>query len=629
LIINSIFQQIKELKKEINADNKDILNKMIIYLFLTRFLCDRHWLSDSPDTYITDKISFNRLLSNWAGQKIKWMDTDEISLSQREKELLKRKIGNIPNLKNENSRILGQIYEYLLDTSYKKKKGVFYTPPEMITNILLPFNHQLSEKLSILDPAVGCGFFLSECYDMIQKSSTNRDQTHRILLEETLNGMDIDKMAVMITCLVLVLKNRNYRHPAGIIHGDFLTEELQPEVKYDIIVGNPPYIGHKKLDSNYKMVLKKKYNQVYYNKGDIYFCFFMQGINKLKKRGKLVYITSRYYFESDNGTGLRKFLQENGHILQIIDFYGQRPIKGAKVDLSILYYEKNCQINSLHKITIARHRRESKIVSEDTRWLQNFGIYEIKQNMLDKSGWQLNSPVQERIFTKIWNSCLLTLDDIVFSFQGVITGCDRAFIYSEKEKEKFPGKYLKPWLKSRNIHSGEITSTGSYLLNTDLIHEIDREHAVLEALIPYKERLEKRRECVRGIRPWYQLQWGRNAKWFEREKIIFPYKANRNRFALDKKHSYFSADIYGFFIKDEFRGRYTEEWLVKLLNTGLYNYLFHIFGKKLGRDLYEYYPNTVMKLRIPDSMTDFESDEDILNCFGLDLEEQQIIKDYI
>jgi D-alanine-D-alanine ligase len=44
----------------------------------------------------------------------------------------------------------------------------------------------------------------------------------------------------------------------------------------------------------------------------------------------------------------------------------------TRVDFFLTHKDKRIYINEVH-------RRESKIVSEDTRWLQNFGIYEIKQ----------------------------------------------------------------------------------------------------------------------------------------------------------------------------------------------------------------------------------------------------------
>ena len=44
--------------------------------------------------------------------------------------------------------------------------------------------------------------------------------------------------------------------------------------KFDYIIGNPPYIGHKNLDSEYKKYILKEYKQVYKGKADLYFCFY-------------------------------------------------------------------------------------------------------------------------------------------------------------------------------------------------------------------------------------------------------------------------------------------------------------------------------------------------------------------
>lgn len=53
-----------------------------------------------------------------------------------------------------------------------------------------------------------------------------------------------------------------------------------------------------------------------------------------------------------------------------------------------------------------------------------------------------------------------------------------------------------------------------------------------------------RRECKKGFRKWYELQWGRNESDYENPKIIFPYKSKQNNFYYDELSYFCSADIY-------------------------------------------------------------------------------------
>jgi adenine-specific DNA-methyltransferase len=107
---------------------------------------------------------------------------------------------------------------------------------------------------------------------------------------------------------------------------------------------------------------------------------------------------------------------------------------------------------------------------------------------------------------------------------------------------------------------------------------------------------------------------------------VFPYKSSSNRFALDKG-SFFSADIYCLLLKNE--SSYSYNFLLRLLNSRVYEYYFKTFAKKLGDNLYEYYPNNLMKLRIP-PFTNIEEETDafLSKYFELTSSEMSIIKQY-
>lgn len=59
-------------------------------------------------------------------------------------------------------------------------------------------------------------------------------------------------------------------------------------------------------------------------------------------------------------------------------------------------------------------------------------------------------------------------------------------------------------------------------------------------------------------------------------KIIFPYKASKNKFYLDK-NAYFSADVYALTINKEEVIDYNS--LLIILNSAIYEFYFKTFGK--------------------------------------------------
>ncbi|MDP4090668.1 MAG: TaqI-like C-terminal specificity domain-containing protein, partial [Bacillota bacterium] len=206
------------------------------------------------------------------------------------------------------------------------------------------------------------------------------------------------------------------------------------------------------------------------------------------------------------------------------------------------------------------------------------------------------------------------------SYQGIITGCDKAFIVSRNIIEEYDieGRILRPWIKSSSIkREGVEVRDELFLIYSNLIEDEEEYPNAIRFIGKFRERLEQRRECRSGKRKWYELQWGREPSIFEGRKIIFPYKCNRNTFAIDGG-SYFSADVYSLVIKDNIYMDLDYEFLQLVLNSALYEFYFKCFAKKLGGRLFEYYPNNLNRLRIP-LQRDFKikNEDELYNYFEL------------
>ncbi|NFS26548.1 class I SAM-dependent DNA methyltransferase, partial [Clostridium sporogenes] len=439
----------------------------------------------------------------------------------------------------------------------KKETGVIYTPKEisiyMIENTINKEEIINNPFIRILDPACGCGNILIPCFfylkTIFEKNLKEINKKHNMnlekqyinkhILDNNLYGFDIDPIAIKILIIDLFCLT-GYYNKNNFKKRDFLIEDINDS--FDIYIGNPPYVGHKSVDKDYSMVLKKKYEDIYKDKGDISYCFFINALNHSNINSKITFITSRYFMESKSGYNIRKHLKENCNIYKILDFYGIRPFKGAGIDPAIIFIDRSVS-NKVEIIKPCKYDKVKKglFFKEDDK-LQRFYVdnYQLKQE-----GWSLIDNISRDIVNKIESRTYKTLDSICTSYQGIITGCDKAFIVDEEiiEKENLEKGIIKPWIKSSYINKERINLRNNFIIYSNLIENVDKYPNIIKHIEKYKDKLENRRECKKKVRKWYELQWGRNFNIFEDKKIIFPYKASKNNFYLDRQGSYFSADI--------------------------------------------------------------------------------------
>lgn len=515
-------------------------------------------------------------------------------------------------------------YYYKIKTE-KKSKGVVYTPYK-ISNYIIKNTIDKSKVLNnpyikIVDPSCGTGNLIIPCFLYLReiytenlsyfnlKFNLNLDENNinKHIIQNNLYGFDIDDISIKILEIDLFVKS-GYIDIKNFVHGDFLTAKVN--TKFDIIIANPPYIGKKNIDKDYSKTIKSLYKDIYKDKSDIVYCFFQKSLQIIKVNGRLGFIMSRYFMESPSGKELRKILKQFCIIYKIVDFYGIRPFKNVGIDPVMIFLVYNEKDN--YDIEVIKPKSNTKNIYffESNNELKKFYI---NKNILDNERWIIRDECERNIVKKIENKCFTNLNNICYSYQGIITGCDKAFIVNSEDikREKLERELIKPWIKNSYIKKLEVKRNDKYIIYTNFIDDIQKYPRTLNHIIKYKQKLSQRRECRNGSKKWYEIQWGRDYTIFEGEKIVFPYKSHINRFALDKG-SYFSADVYCLVLKKNVP--FTYEYLLFLLNSKIYEFYFKTYAKKLGSNIYEYYPNNVMKLSIP-VFKDFNNDEEELYKF--------------
>ena len=89
---------------------------------------------------------------------------------------------------------------------------------------------------------------------------------------------------------------------------------------FDIVIGNPPYVGEKGHKSLFSPVKKSHLGKFYQGKMDYFYFFFHLAIEILKKESILSFITTNYYPTATAGFKLREDLRKRTSIVQLVNF---------------------------------------------------------------------------------------------------------------------------------------------------------------------------------------------------------------------------------------------------------------------------------------------------------------------
>lgn len=280
---------------------------------------------------------------------------------------------------NEND-IVGYLYENTMSLKDKKDGGSFYTRSNEVIDYMIN-NIQINENTRILEPSCGSGLFLIEIIKKIKKNSKERNEA--VLLEKIFNNIeanDIDNMACKITeanilCTLIedikdvYIKDSSFKLPKLKIYNyDFCGKNIKN--KYDVIIGNPPFVtlyGRRSRNmteekrtyfNQFKFVIDKKKN----NKFNLSMFFIENSLDLLNKNGVLSFILDISFFE-DAYIDMRKYLLENYTIEDLTtNVNGFENVASNQIILTI--QNKKCNEQDFVKY-FDYSTKETKLFSQD------------------------------------------------------------------------------------------------------------------------------------------------------------------------------------------------------------------------------------------------------------------------
>ncbi len=336
---------------------------------------------DPEITYERINKLFKRASAEWPGI---FDENEDIKLR---KDHLAVCVGPIEGVRlmGSNLRIMDDAFEYLLPTEAKKKKGQFFTPRHVVEMCVRMLNPKKNEF--VMDPACGSGGFLLHAMDWCYpaSSSEQRELRKHRYAAKYLWGIDFELRAAKTSRALMLIAGDGhtnifgpdvssldpktwYSTPSGqklmqglkdakllknrittadepnLLRDEDLAWRYFDELKFDVILANPPFAGEmkdKKMLAYYdlaKPALKRAKDKQAKEERDV---LFIERILKfLKPGGRAAIVLPQGKFNNSSLAFIREWILRKARLLAVVGLHGNtfKPHTGTKT--SVLFIQK-------------------------------------------------------------------------------------------------------------------------------------------------------------------------------------------------------------------------------------------------------------------------------------------------
>jgi len=377
---------------------------------------------DPEITYDRVNTLFHKACEEWPGI---FKEGDDIELAKRHLQVCVGPIEGV-RLMGSNLRIMDDAFEYLLPTEAKKKKGQFFTPRHVVEMCVRMLNPKKNEY--VMDPACGSGGFLLHAMDWAYPASDNdaRELRKHKYAAKYLWGIDFEQRAAKTSRALMLIAGDGhtnifgpdvssldpktwYENASGqalmqglrqakltakkipdqeALRDDDKAWEYFDELKFDMVLANPPFAGEmkdRKMLSRYdlaKPALKRAKDKAPKEERDV--LFIERILKMLKPGGRAAIVLPQGKFNNSSLAFIREWILKKARLLAVVGLHPNtfKPHTGTKT--SVLFVQKYtkgelAQIEKVHeevakdcpdyeeelKALLDKHKRKADVPEDD------------------------------------------------------------------------------------------------------------------------------------------------------------------------------------------------------------------------------------------------------------------------
>ncbi len=373
---------------------------------------------DPEITYDRINTLFHNACEEWPGI---FKEGDDIDLAKRHLQVCVGPIEGV-RLMGSNLRIMDDAFEYLLPTEAKKKKGQFFTPRHVVEMCVRMLNPKRNEY--VMDPACGSGGFLLHAMDWAYPASDNdaRELRKHKYAAKYLWGIDFEQRAAKTSRALMLIAGDGhtnifgpdvssldpktwYENASGqalmqglrqakltvkkipdqeALRDDDKAWEYFDELKFDVILANPPFAGEmkdRKMLSRYELArpaLRRAKDKQPKEERDV--LFIERILKMLKPGGRAAIVLPQGKFNNSSLAFIREWILKKARLLAVVGLHPNtfKPHTGTKT--SVLFVQKYTkaeldQIEQVHeevakdcpdyeaelKVLLDKHKRKDDV----------------------------------------------------------------------------------------------------------------------------------------------------------------------------------------------------------------------------------------------------------------------------